>query len=328
MEGKEFEQPLVYAVKHKNDAERMLSQSGGAFALFSDFVLKCGGIVYGCAFDKDFQAVHIRADSIEARDKMRCSKYVQSDMGDMYKRALLDLEEGRTVLFSGTSCQVAGLVRFLKMSSGKIRGKLYTVDIVCHGVPSPRVWRDFLEWESEKKKSSIHNVICRNKKKYGWKSHVVTTEFANGKIYDSKVFPKIFYSHYALRPGCYRCPYKSIHHPSDITVADYWGIEKALPGFKDDKGVSLVLVNSLKGEALFNECREQMIYAETRLEDSMQKPLVEPYDVPANRAEFWREYEQLSFDEIARKYGNYGFYKDLYWKAKSFINRKVLKKAG
>lgn len=323
MERNCFDKPLVFAVKHGNDIERMKSQSGGAFALLSDAVLGRGGIVYGCAFDETFQAVHIRGESAGERDRMRYSKYVQSNMGDIFKNVLADLKEGRTVLFSGTSCQVAGLNRFLEMSPGKMDGTLYTTDIVCHGVPSPMVWRDYLAWVSRKKQADIKAVICRNKKKYGWKSHVVTMIFENGRSYDSRVFPKIFYSHTALRPACYRCPYKSINHPSDITIADFWGIERALPGFKDDKGVSLVLINSDIGQALFNDCQGNMISKPAKIANSMQKPLAEPYDPPADREMFWKDYGNLPFDEIAGKYGDYSFYKELNWKIKVFIKRKA-----
>lgn len=322
--GNQFEQPKVYAVKHKSDTERMASQSGGMFAVISDEILRCGGVVYGCVFDESYQAVHIRADTPEQRNRMRYSKYVQSSMGETFKNVLKDLEEGRTVLFSGTSCQVAGIRRYLEMFPDKAIGEFYTVDIVCHGVPSPRIWRDYLEWEKNKKKSQIADIVCRNKKDYGWKSHVVTISFRNGKKVSRRVFPKIFYSHVALRPSCYKCPYKDIHHSSDITIADYWGIDKALPGFKDEKGVSLALVNNDRGESLFIRCRDSMIFKATRMEDSMQKPLLGPFDPPANREQFWHDYEVLPFEKIAVKYGNYSILKDVNWKTRSFIKRKVL----
>lgn len=326
MSADRFEKPQVFGVKHTQEHERMASQSGGAFALLSDFILNQKGIIYGCAFDRSFKAVHIRADNSVERDRMRYSKYVQSEIGDIYRKVLEDLEKGETVLFSGTSCQVAGVLSYLSQFQKKIKGEFYSVDIVCHGVPSPRVWQDFLEWECEKKKSGIEAVICRNKKKYGWKSHIVTTHFSNGKRYDSKVFPRIFYSHVALRPGCYRCPYKSINHPSDITIADFWGVEKALPDYKDNIGVSLVLINTTRGKDLFESCKDNMDFKEARLESCMQKPLIEPYNIPANRENFWKDYERDSFDLIAKKYGDYSFYKDCLWKAKSFIKRKVLNK--
>lgn len=127
--------PKVYAVKHKDEEIRASSRSGGMFSALSDYVLEMDGAIYGCVLTKDFQAVHVRADRKETRDKMRGSKYIQSRLGETYKEVKIDLEEGREVLFSGTSCQVAGLKAFL----GKKYETLFCVDIVCHGVPSPYV---------------------------------------------------------------------------------------------------------------------------------------------------------------------------------------------
>lgn len=325
--GSSFEQPLVFAIKHLDDSERLASQSGGAFAVISDYILNQGGVVYGCAFDHDFRAVHIRAVNNIERNRMRYSKYVQSDMGEIHKKVLQDLIDGRTVLFSGTSCQIASVLSYVAISTTHINGKLYTVDIVCHGVPSPLIWRDYLSWESEKKKSKIKNVICRNKRKFGWKSHVTTIDFINGRRTESRVFPKLFYGHMALRPSCYKCPYKDTTHPSDITIADYWGIEKSHPEFRDEKGVSLILINSDAGNALFEGCMDHIHVIQTSIEDCMQKPLIEPYDRPIGREQFWEDYKTKSFSEIARKYGNDTFVWNVKWKLKYFLKQKgILKK--
>lgn len=320
----QFERPIVYAVKHKNDEERLSSQSGGMFAALSDIVLKKGGVIYGCVFDENFKAIHIRTDSEEGRNKMRYSKYVQSDMNDCFQQAANDLQNGRLVLFSGTSCQIAAIKSFLKLKKIKYNSdKFYTVDIVCHGVPSPLVWKDYLDWEQSKRKATIKKVICRNKRKFGWKSHVTTITWNKGLPINSRVFPKLFYSHVILRPACYRCPYKSVMHPADITIADYWGIDKALPGFKDDKGVSLVLINNEDGKKLFRLSSENLFYEQTLIEDSLQQPLVSPYDPPDNREEFWKDYSQHDFEYIARKYGDYHFYKVLKWKIRYWIRRNL-----
>lgn len=318
-----FEHPQVYAVKHKSDQERMASQSGGLFAILSDEILERGGVVYGCVFDENFRAVHARAENALQRDRMRFSKYVQSSMGNVYKDVLKDLEDGRTVLFSGTSCQIAGILRYLEMFPTKINGGFYSVDIVCHGVPSPRVWRDYLSWEKDKKKAEISDIICRNKADFGWKSHVTTLRFANGKRNDNRVYARIYSSHVDMRPGCFKCPYKSIMHPSDITIGDYWGIDSALPGFKDDRGVSLALINTDRGEELFEKCHDRMIWHLTRIEDSLQQPLIAPYDSPVNREQFWQDYEKLTFGEIARKYGRYSVIDNFRWKSRSFLKREV-----
>ena len=150
------------------------------------------------------------------------------------------------MLFSGTSCQVDGLKKYL----GKEYDNLFCVDIVCHGVPSKKIWDAYLHWQEQKKRSKVARVDFRNKKDYGWHDHVETFYFESGKSTSSRIFRNLFYGHMILRPSCYECPYKSIMHPGDITIADYWGIEKAAPEFDDNKGVSLVLVNNEVGERI------------------------------------------------------------------------------
>jgi len=312
---RQYEKPIVYAVKH-NDQERMKSQSGAAFAYLSDLILEQGGVIYGCIFNEDYKAVHSRAESKEERDGMRYSKYVQSDMLDSMKAVLADLRSGRTVLFSGTSCQVAGLQSFVELSDPESSERLFCVDILCKGVPSPLVWKDYLDWERGKVNSPIKRVLCRNKRQFGWKSHVVTIDYENGETCASRVFPRIFKGNNVLRPSCYECPYKSILHPGDVTIADYWGIDEAAPGFKDDKGVSLVLVNSSVGEALFESGKDRLVCLRTRIEDSMQKPLREPCERPKTRERFWRDYASRDFSYIAYWYGVNGFWARVYRKLK------------
>ena len=247
-----WKQPKVFAVKHKDESTRAASRSGGIFTALSDQVLSNGGVVYGCVLTDKFDAVHIRADNEEDRNRMRGSKYIQSKLGDTFKSVRADLDAQKSVLFSGTSCQVAGLKKYL----GKEYKNLLCVDIVCHGVPSPKVWKEYLYWQEKKHKSKIVKVDFRNKKDYGWRAHKETLICENGKSVDSTVFTTLFYGHGILRPSCYECPYKSVMHPGDITIADYWGIEKAAPEFDDNKGVSLVLVNSEMGALILNSVKK------------------------------------------------------------------------
>ena len=228
-----WKQPKVYAVKHKDEDTRAASRSGGVFTALSDQVLSKGGVVYGCILTEDFNAVHIRADDMEERNRMRGSKYIQSKLGDTFKNVKVDLDAQKSVLFSGTSCQVAGLKKYL----GKKYSNLICVDIVCHGVPSAKVWNEYLNWQAQKIKSNIVSVDFRNKKDFGWHDHVETIRFENNRVVNRKVFTNLFYGHNILRPSCYECPYKSVMHPGDITIADYWGIEKAASEFDDNKGV-------------------------------------------------------------------------------------------
>ncbi len=297
-----WEKPKVYAVKHKDDNIVALSRSGGMFTALSDLILEKNGVVYGCVLDEKFNAKHIRADNKKDRDLMRGSKYIESKMGECFRSVKKDVLEGKKVLFSGTSCQIAGLKNFL----GKEYENLICLDIVCHGVPSPKIWQMYLDWQIGKNKRKVVKVNFRNKIKYGWRAHTESLVFENGKQVNSGVFRNLFYSHSILRESCYRCPYKSILHPGDITIADYWGIEKAAPEFDDNKGVSLVLINNSKGENLFKEASGFIKFKETLLEDSMQGPLKEPSKKPTNREKFWQDVEKYDFTYIAKKYGNYG----------------------
>lgn len=298
-----WEKPKVYAVKHKDISTRVNSRSGGIFTALSDKILKENGVVYGCVLTENFNALHIRTENIKDRNLMRGSKYIQSALGDNFSSIKGDLENGRKVLFSGTSCQVSGLKSFLK----KEYPNLFCLDIVCHGVPSSRVWHEYLKWQENKNKSKCIKVDFRNKKDYGWSAHVESLYFINSKgekkRTDSEIFKTIYYTHYTLRPCCYYCPYKSIMHPSDITIGDYWGIEKAAPGFNDNKGVSLVLINNNVGENEFNSIKPYIDYKECRIEDSMRPSLDRPFPLPKNRKGFWEDLEIYPFEKIVKKYG-------------------------
>lgn len=217
-----WKQPKVYAVKHKDEMTRAASRSGGIFTALSDQVLSNGGVVYGCVLTEEFDAVHIRTDNAEDRNRMRGSKYIQSKLGDTFKSVKTDLDAKKSVLFSGTSCQVAGLKKYI----GKEYDNLFCVDIVCHRVPSKKIWEAYLCWQEQKMHSKVASVDFRNKKDFGWHDHVEILCFENGKSTSSRVFKELFYGHTVLRPSCYECPYKSVMHPGDITIADYWGSRK------------------------------------------------------------------------------------------------------
>lgn len=315
-----WKQPKVYAVQHIDECTRAASRSGGIFTAISDLIIKNNGIVYGCVLDENFKAVHIRADNVENRNRMRGSKYIQSKIGDTYKNVKDDLAMGKKVLFSGTSCQIAGLKKYL----GQEYDNLLCVDIVCHGVPSPKVWKAYLKWQENKNKSNVKAVDFRNKKDYGWRDHTETLLFENGQSVSSKIFTNLFYEHSILRPCCYECPYKSVMHPGDITIADYWGIEKAAPEFDDNKGVSLVLVNNELGEKVFDSVKDAIKWKETKLEDSMQPPLKAPFPKPEGRKVFWSDFANKSFNYIANKYAGFGVVNKLK-RTLGKIKRKLVK---
>lgn len=300
----QYKQPICCVAKNKDESVRLNSQSGGAFSSLSNRILEKKGIVYGCALNEKFEACHIRGESIDERNRMRGSKYVQSHMSDILRRVFEDLLNGKEVLFSGTSCQIAGLKAFLN----KDYSNLYCIDILCHGVVSPAVWKKYLDWQ-QKKHGNILDVNFRDKK-YGWHSHYETLKIKTGEKsinIKSNIYASIFYGHYGLRPACYHCPYKSILHPGDITIADAWGIENTFPGFDDNIGCSLILVNNDKGKALFEKCCNELDFCYADITNYMQPPLIEPFPEPEKREIFWKEMREGSFERIAKKYGGYGF---------------------
>lgn len=316
----EWTVPKVYAVQHLESSVVEASRSGGIFTALSDYVLDQCGVVYGCVLTEDFKAVHVRADDEVGRNAMRGSKYIQSKLGDTFGSVKTDLETGSEVLFSGTSCQVAGLKKFL----GKEYDNLFCVDIVCHGVPGTVVWEKYLEWQEKRANAKVTAVDFRNKKDFGWRAHIETLIFDNGKQVSSPIFKNLFYGHTILRPSCYECPLKSVMHPGDITIADYWGIEKAAPEFDDNRGVSLVLVNGEKGEAVFEAVKNTLRWKETRLEDSIQPPLKAPFPKPENRELFWRDLQSKKFCYVANKYGGAGVLNKIKALCR-IIKRKILK---
>lgn len=288
----------TYAVKHNDEIVRSASRSGGIFTAISDIILAVNGCVYGCVLTDDFKAIHIRATTEEERNCMRGSKYIQSTMGDVYKQVKIDLENAKEVLFSGTSCQIAGLKAFL----GKEYDRLLCVDIVCHGVPSPLIWEKYIQWQEAELGKKCIKVDFRNKKQFGWASHMETLTMEDGTEIHSNVFTTLFYEHSIIRPACSKCPYKSIIHPADITIADYWGIDKAAPGFNDNKGVSLVLINNEKGNFYFEKIKENINFIETCIEDSMQEPLIAPFAAPVDRRLVWNDLLKKPFSYSVEKY--------------------------
>jgi len=291
----------VVGAKHLNDQIRQQSSSGGAFSAISDLFLKKNGVVYGCAYDHHCKAVHIRAENEEMRDRCRGSKYVQSDMGDTFPAVQSDLLSGKWVLFSGTPCQVAGLKCYL----GKEYPNLYTLDCLCHGVPSPVLFSEHIKMIEKRAGSKVTAYYNRSKAR-GWGNHVEEVHFANGRVDNKSIhtqaFKHLFYSHLALRPSCYACPYASGNRPGDITIGDFWGVEKSIPGYKDEQGVSLILFNTRKALELKEEICKKMDVVEVYDDAYIQPVLLHPVQCPPQRQQFWKDYFCEGYLAVIRKY--------------------------
>ena len=278
VENDRLENIEVYAAKNKNVDEQKESSSGGIFSILAQYVLENSGIVYGCAFNEEIVAEHIGIKSKEDLAKLRGSKYVQSNTKHTFQEVKKYLEEGKLVLYSGTPCQIAGLKAFL----GKEYKKLLTVDLVCHGVPSPKLFNKYIKWLEEKNKSKVKKYEFRNKEKNGWGLTAKVT-FENGKVkyINSNLDPyyKTFLESKTYRECCYNCEYANVNRIGDITLADYWGIEKEHPDFLDEKGVSAVIINTKLGKRYFQYVEHKIDYIDTDINKvkaqnlNLQKPV-------------------------------------------------------
>lgn len=296
--------PNCYGARHKDMAEVETSRSGAAFIALSDVVLNAGGVVYGAGYAEHFRVVHKRAVTRKERDEFKGSKYVQSDLQGVFKQVKKDLRDGLIVLFSGTPCQTAGLASFI---GKKLSENLYLIDIICHGVPSPYIWEDFLDYIEKKHGSSVCYVNFRDKEKFGWHNHVETFKFV--KMGGGKMsFSFLFYRHIIFRKSCGNCYFCNTQRPSDITLGDFWGWEKTNPDInKDDKGISLLLINTEKGRRLLELAKSDLILFPAKLEDCLQPNLQHATHIHPAREKFERLYVRKGFLSAMKRYGDIGW---------------------
>lgn len=290
-------EPLVYAAINNDESVRLQSSSGGIFTLIAELVLDRGGVVFGACFDQNWNVVHDYTETKEGLARFRGSKYVQSHVGNSFTQVKSFLDSGREVLFSGTPCQVAGLKNYLR----KPYSNLFTVDLVCHGVPSPEVWKKYLQETVCRaygiKKKNVMNLgeyisdISFRAKDKGWKNFTVKIIFRNGKIemmpFFENPYMKAFLSNLSLRPSCYACPVKLHHVQSDISLADFWGVNEINPELDDDKGCGLVLINCVEKHWLID--RRNCYFAQHNLDEIIPFNLCIVHSVkePANRKFFF-----------------------------------------
>ena len=295
------ELPKAFGVKHKRLETRITSRSGAAFIAISDAILKKDGVIYGAALEKRGLVYHIRAESVEQRDQMKGAKYVQSNMTGILGQVIRDLNAGRHVLFSGTPCQVAGLKALLEHKKVET-DRLLTCDLICHGVPSPMVWKDYLSYIENKYNARILKADFRDKT-FGWDTHCESFQLDNGRKVVSRDYTDLFYEHLMFRPSCHNCQFANINRIGDITLGDFWGIEKNDPSFDDSKGVSLVLINSEKGNKAFLEASRDLDYFECDVCNCIQPTLVKPSAPSPRREMFWKSYQARGFEPTMKKYG-------------------------
>lgn len=249
--------PEAWAVKNLDETCRQNSSSGGLFSVLAQWILDRGGVVYGVAINDKLQVVHCAAENPEQLASLRGSKYVAGNPGNVFKEVRQQLTTNRLVLFSGTPCQVEGLLAFL----GQPYENLYTVDLICHGVPTAKAWEQYCQYQKKAHGSGIAGVNFRSKTT-GWKQFSMELHFEDGQIYSvsqrNDPYMHAFLDNLCLRPSCHNCSFKGEYRRSDITLADFWGIGTLLPEADDDSGVSLALVHTQRGGTLLEQCRDSL----------------------------------------------------------------------
>lgn len=292
---------IVYAGRLKDKSALMSSSSGGAFTALSDAFLKSGDAVVAAVYNYENHTVEFQMILDEKqRERAKGSKYMQSKPGDIYQEAyhwLMDNPK-KELLFVGMGCQSDGFRKFSEIKG--IRDRVYIVDIICHGSPSPKLWREYAE--SIQKKDGRITYLTFKDKRNGWKSPIAYVK-VNGSERPLKDYVKVFYNRCALRPSCYECPYATTERKTDMTIGDFWHIEETIPDFYDPNGNSLFLIHTGRGEELFEKIRDNMDYRLSNTAQCWQANLEAPTQKSEQRDVFWNDYQKKGIDFVIKKYG-------------------------
>lgn len=298
------EKPEVYAAWSKDEFTRIDSTSGGVFSEFARNIYHKGGYVCGAIYNKENMVEHILSNDENDLDNIRSSKYLQSDINNIYKKIKEKLEADKIVLMCGSPCQIAGLYNFL----GKEYVNLYTCDFICRGMNSPKIFKGYLKSLESKYNSKVKKIKFKNKI-HGWHNFSTRIDFENGKKYiggryvDSYMLGYLRYNAF-MRPSCYDCKFKGLPKKSDITLADFWGIENIAPEMDENKGTSMILINSSKGKLLFDEIKANIKYKQIK-SDKVFKDNVcnttSPEKTEARRKVF-ENIDNMTYEELNKKF--------------------------
>ena len=295
----------IVGLKNRNGKMAMESASAGVSAALCDFIVQHNGVVAGAVYNEDFSVSHVILSDAKELPRLNSSKYQQSNINHIYKDIRSLLKQEKTVLFIGTPCQVAGLKHFLQ----KDYPNLYTCDLICHGVPSPKVFQSYLHFIEKKYKRKTASINMRDKT-LGWNTPGIriqfTDEYSIFRNKETNLFNGIYSVHYATRPSCHACLYANMKREGDLTIGDFWGIEKRHPDFFDKHGVSLVLINTEKGEKLLNEILPQFEWIISNKDECMQPNLAFPAPQSPVHEKFFQDFNKYDFETIAKKYLDYG----------------------
>lgn len=286
----------IYAARNLEIKEIISSRSGALFPELYKAIIKENGVVFGAAFDESLLVKHKAATVVDECISFKGSKYVQSEMGDTFQSVITNLKDGKKVLFSGTPCQISGL---LSVVPSNLQKSLYTVDIICHGTPSPRLYKDYLTYIENRNGSKVISFNFRDKSVNGWHDHKESAILENGdKIVDTS-YTRLFYTNCFFRESCYVCPFASVHRVSDITLGDLWGwenIDKTLND--DDRGVSLVFINNDRGVRLLDNAKVSIWIQQVELKQCLQRNLIEPTPVPYYKKDLIKRYLSKGIEDV------------------------------
>lgn len=314
--------PQIYAAWSKDKTNRYNSTSGGAFSEFAKSVLAMGGVVVGAAYDQHNLVYHVIASNSEELDLLRQSKYIQSDINDIYIQIKTQLKEGKIVLFCGSPCQVAGLKSFLQ----KEYTGLVMIDFICRGMNSPKAYTYWLKELEERYKSRVVKVWFKYKE-YGWKKSPLCTrlDFENGQYYVANGEDNSFMKGYLrgnlyLRPSCAECRFKGSERYSDITLADFWKVEAK---YDDDKGTSMVMLNSSVGRDLFDRTKERLVFFPKSMAEIREGNVCFDRSVALNprSRKFLSQLGEKPFSKLVEKYTKTPLYRRVLRKIKRIVKK-------
>lgn len=302
--SKKNEKPEVYAAWSKNEEIRLDSTSGGIFSELANYFYDNNGIVCGAIYNENNLVEHVISTNRKDIDNIRSSKYLQSDINDIYKSIKEKLEQKRLVLICGSPCQISGLYNFL----GKDYENLYTCDFICRGMNSPKIFKKYINNLEEKYHSKVKKIKFKNKI-HGWHNFSTRIDFENGKRYiggryvDSYMLGYLKYNAF-MRPSCYSCHFKGLPKNSDITLADFWGIENINPSLDNNKGTSMMLINSEKGKKLFNKIKNNIEFEQILSKEIFEQNVCNSSSpkITESRKKVFKNIDKMSYDELKNNY--------------------------
>lgn len=300
----ELEESEVYAAIHKSKDVVRNSASGGMFTALYEKIIEKNGCVVGVKYDDKMNAIYDIAETKEECKNFRGSKYVAASIKNVRKQIKEKLEEGKIVLFTGSPCQASALKKYLN----KVYDNLYLVELICHGTPSPKIFRRYVEYIEEKYDNKVINFEFRNKKN-GWKQSTIKITFKDGKeIYELAKynnFNRAFLNNIICRPSCYNCQFTGDTKNSDLVIGDYWGIDSVMPKINKDTGISLLKINTLKGKRIFEEIKDNLEYYESNYKDAYRANHKFPMVLPMRRLKIMNEIDDMAIDKLLKRYNQF-----------------------